>query len=1639
MKNTFLRLILAVSLGCVFCSLIIFSCGFGFSDDIYNQIRAQIISEFKKSTSQDIKIGSVSGVLINSVVLKNVSISDIAVADEIEVTYNPLKALLSRGDFIPAVSKIIVKRANVNIIRSKNDVWNAAKLSGPSTPGAASGPPPFHGIVVFQDCQGNYTDEKGYGGVALQQPFTAKVISLNGKINFRDPRMMQMDLRATFHALGGKSTKVAEVKLNGTQFLDRNKNRYLITVDNLDLAGWGDYVLPIPNLKVESGTASLKIDVGAAPLKLNCQAKLDQTAINLLGRPAGNINGTLTATEKQVVFDELNFTFAPSEIGIASTASSEIPLPARLGGTLTYVPSLKLDLKVAADRVALETLTPFFKETRNLPLKGKAKISAALTGEPSQLQLSGQALVTDSTIWGKVLSGNLGFTFKDKKLDVVFNQINFLSGRSNGKLAADFTENVPRFDLNLTNTNLNLGTLNLSGIAGQVSGSILLKGTPDDLRGVIEGSFNSGELLGQKVNNYSGNFDYRKGQLNIRQMVINSDAGSFLAKGTIDSGNNFRLESTCRGITLSGSGLLGPMSAQVERFQGSLSGTLNEAFLKNPLKTLSASGEVEITNSKIGSQLIASATGSVEMKAGEVKVKNLLLKQGLTEVNISGTTGLGVMTDLMVDAPTFNLKDLRIFDQFLPKEITRFEGSGAATIQISGKIGETLASLEPLSRLDAKGKLSLTRGGTENYAIRGASVEFEWKDRALSLKQAEIYGTDTAFRGQGKITQDGKIDARFSGGLDLQLAEPFTKKFGKVAGKASLIAEINGPLVSPIVSVDFTAAPLVYDNLLFSQVRGRVLYSNKKLTFVRDNPLTLIRKDGRAVIAGEIDFGSEDPFINLGARVDNAQLASLIAEGQKYWLNYLAALPQQPNGTFRAPAVTNDLYTFRSGSTEGFLKSFSKAANLYQSPSIEAYFLNAVDGLGEGEFTLYGPLSSLSGKISASVSQGRLKNFDYEKLAFQAEIAGDQFILNSCRMEKKKGTLTAAGRLSFKNSGSMTIEANNFPLDLMSALFPQETDFQGQLNGTANLGGTLQNPTVAADFHARRPVISGLSFDQMDLGLSFQDGNLTLSDFVLTKDQKVSFVSGQIPFGAGSYNLSASLEGDAIGVMNLFTKDLKWKSGDCKAQLTVVGDRNAPAINGNIVLSDGKIYTSALSSYLTKISGKVSINNGQAYVQDLEAKWYGARTGDKENSFSLAGTIDLSRALAENGSVGLNLSLADSSLYLDWVGVYTGEMALQNFSIAGPFYLGKNPNQLGPVVGGTINLNGGIAYLPGGKKEINAYLPYQYKLAINFNNKVTVLAGDPTRLDLTAIMLNVEVDTSTLQVSGSSNYPILVGKLGLSGGKLSVLGREFDLLTEKDQQKYYGNNSDKTLTNFVEFKGGESGSLPNLNIIALSQITEQSTVKDMNDHTIIVKDQYHIITRITGSDLAFDAFKEDTTQSPTALVQQSLTDSQIRAMLMPEFLKGALGISSSSAGNSQAAGAILDEYINNYIHARFLRNVEREMEKGLGLENFTLQYNFGKELRKSIAGGLSGDEPVSNSLGVGLAKGFFDRFFISVNYLQYFDQMVDNTRPSYFNYELSYRMTKILSLIYYREPLNFSVYDLNTGYYKVTLRAGYNF
>jgi hypothetical protein len=453
----------------------------------------------------------------------------------------------------------------------------------------------------------------------------------------------------------------------------------------------------------------------------------------------------------------------------------------------------------------------------------------------------------------------------------------------------------------------------------------------------------------------------------------------------------------------------------------------------------------------------------------------------------------------------------------------------------------------------------------------------------------------------------------------------------------------------------------------------------------------------------------------------------------------------------------------------------------------------------------------------------------------------------------------------------------------------------------------------------------------------------------------------------------------------------------------------------------------------------------------LSAKWIGKWTQGNINKIGLKGSIDWNNLFSGDRSIDLDLRLNDGSFIVDLPEFYKGDIEVQNFSLTGPLRLARDAPKA-PKLSGNLIISNGVITLPDMTKR-SSMLPIQLDLGLNIHKNTYVSAGDTKNListDLSNLILNLEIEGENITFMGNLDDPKITGKTVFKRGIVNLLNREFSVMTEDRQKIIYSSDLDKVKPNTAVFKGG---SVPYLTLAAevkvknVEKIQEKVQPGEPPALPTYKTTNVLIISRITGMpyskekeeglNLAFDSFIEDTTKQPAELVPGGYDEQAIKVLLLPDYIKGPLGVSEGGVGEVDA-NEVLADYLNSRLNSYLLRDVERNLAKSLDLESLTLEYNFGKDLKNMLPArnpteiGLQ--QMPETMYGIGAVKGFFDRFYLDVKY----SQAVQETaviNKAFLNYQITYKLSPIFSVVYYREP--FSFLEEESDYYKVTLKAGY--
>jgi len=1290
------------------------------------------------------------------------------------------------------------------------------------------------------------------------------------------------------------------------------------------------------------------------------------------------------------------------------------------------------EINVEAGGLKLSSWGPYLvplKELRSSQGLCQAKIKL------TPAALKGDFKISQGRFYNQDFAAKLSLNFAGSPLVLVINELSAYQGKASGTLMIDTQGQEPKLSLKALINNLDLASLsqNSPGIEGKASGELKLSGPITSLKGSLSTQLKQGLLFGQPIKTFNADFSVSRGDLIINNCTASSQNSFIKGRGTISAGSNYNFQAEAQGIKIKGQGLLGPMEAIVDSFEGEVGWHLDDKFLAAPLKNLTASGEVRLSAGQIGEQRFSQASGTIAIGQGLITINNASLKENGSAISISGTAGLGQPTELHITGQGLKLENLKIINQLLPVEFENPRGEATLDVDISGQL-DNLKTTDDLFKLNASGTASIIQGTVASIPIEKAGINFKWQDRQLSFPDCQIKTAASDIKAKLALLPEDKLKGELSGTITLDELRKLTGKYGTLAGKVSLNLQATGSWANPQISTSFWGQNIHYNGFNFDTAHGSIAFANDLLYF--STPLELESgKNDKYKISGQIDFSPirlgkpEGTFFDLNLELGQAELAPAINLGNNIYKEISRRLmPETKSGkvtinkahlTLPSAEKFTSLYSTAS-SQEAFLPLWQKSTNLERSSNIKGLD-NLVKGSLSGKISLKGKLVSLAGNFDATIKNGQIKDYEFDSFSAKGKLGSKKVILEEATLSNKGGELKLSGDINFSGTLSLEAAARKLPLDILKTVINK--DFAGEVNLNAKISGPIQNPNFTASAASANLTLAGIAFEQAELLIKKDPETIQIANAVLVDKREVSSFEGWVK--PDSINITADLKGKALGLFSLFTDETRWQEGRGRAKLTLSGSPDQLLVNGTIRVTRAKVYVRALDSSISQVSGEATISDSQLTLSSLTGIWQGDRTKNYQNQISLSGTIGLKKLFAPKNMVELGLSLAPNHFYVDLPNLFTGEIKVNQASLTGP----SNSAQL------TANaeINNTVIYVGKQEPDKSKALPLGLNLDVKLDKNVYVSMGDIATFDFSTIFMNLEIKSDEFKLLGTLKEPLASGKIELKRGMVNIFNKEFTLLTEAAQKSYYPFNNELVKENQASFSP-DNGILPEVSITAKVDI-ENMEIDPITE--LKTKKMVTVVSRINGLlgtkrvdralTIDFDSFVEQN----NAIMPGSYSEQEVKVMLLPDFIKSLAG------EEGIEANLLVSDYLSSRLQTFVFRGLERDLENRLGLESLTLEYNFGKKMRENMGVKDTGTFEQRPDWRVGFVKGFFDKLYIDLRYSQTLAKEETNSATTSFDTQITYKLSPIWSIIYYVEQPN--VEEPTFENQKWTLQVGFSF
>jgi len=1344
--------------------------------------------------------------------------------------------------------------------------------------------------------------------------------------------------------------------------------------------------------------------------------------------------------------------------------------PVKVDGNVNFS-SLKTDVNVNAEDLNLKKWNdylgiPFAKD---IPMSGIADVDLFVSTLPD-LKLKTTILLKNSLVYDRPAKGEIQLSLDKKKFSLELDKAVFCSGGIAGSFIADLSGKTPvlsgQFDL--SKTDMSVLALKAPGIVGRADGSVTIKGNGTEIGISSDLNLDGGLLFGQIIEKLSAAVRLKDGNIDIDPIRISSGQRELFAIGNMKKDASFVLKTRIRGFELQNSDIFNGVYGSIDSFDGIVSGKLDNNTLNHPLKNIEAEGMLLLSRGRIGNQRISRAQGRIKLSRGVFESEGFSIVLDSGGFLLSGNIGVNKQSDFRIIGRNLDLSNLKIIDDILPDGAKGVSGTGDLTVSVGGYLSESLNIAEAVKTLDMSVEADMLGASLGVKNIKNAKLSAFWKSKTLSLNELSFETPDSKFYVSGKMDRNGDLSGSFNGNIFISEFSPFVQRFAKVLGRLSFNGNLSGTVSTPDISAAFVASGINYNNIKFDLLSGTARCRNA--VFYLGDPAILTYGKDEYSIYGKLSFDGSGPVFSGGVYTDKGNLASLSSMAKMAYEEF-GRRTNTSNTTGISAIVFPDIRNYVSAegkynllsADNGFLKKWEKA--IYKAPdrhgddSLAAYLFEIT---AEAPLGLKAEFSGNSRGVTASASfissKGRISSYIFDSISGTLLLDKTALVLRDMVVKKSSGKLSASGRINFSGPLNISVKAKNFNVTGIDKAVNFGIPVEGVLDLSASISGTFSDPKIDCVFSGKDAGVGDISIDRVDGDLNYGKGQLLVKKLNMNAGRQAASMEGIIPFVKGKeISLDLNLNGDNIGLLASLVKGVRWDSGTGEARLRATGTLEKPKINGVLSLKNAVVNIDQLKTTLYGFDADLSFKDSKAYTKKFSGIFSGDRTGGRALPFSLAGYVDFSEAFGEKKRTELDIAMADTSGYIDIPGIYSGEFSLSACRLKGPFVLPGVKNTSGNMlVKAAVALKEGSIILPngGGVGSPKPNIEFDVSAAIGKNMRLVQGSGDQTlSMDLANINLQV-FGEEPLLISGTIASPVVKGDVEIKSGSLTILGREFDVVNEYEQEKYFGSDRADIIKNEAVFQGGKTYSaIPYIRLTAKSEIfsyfrSQAVTYSDGSvSSPVVQKDTTIVITRISGMPFVTDrirmiaphfyAFKLDSSKSPAELVPASYDDNQIRIMLLPDFLKSSLGVAEGNVQEGIDTNAILVDYLNARLQSVLFRRLTSRVENALGLESLTLDYNFGKDLEKLLPT-KRGEYAVNDTpqFGVGFVKGIFDNVFIQVRYAQAIEQTSYISNMS-LNYQITWKATRFYSLVYYREPITFQQQD--STYYKATLQFQYSF
>lgn len=639
------------------------------------------------------------------------------------------------------------------------------------------------------------------------------------------------------------------------------------------------------------------------------------------------------------------------------------------------------------------------------------------------------------------------------------------------------------------------------------------------------------------------------------------------------------------------------------------------------------------------------------------------------------------------------------------------------------------------------------------------------------------------------------------------------------------------------------------------------------------------------------------------------------------------------------------------------------------------------------------------------------------------------------RVESAIAAIDLAGQLVFGRntelSSNLQATVQNIDAAALGDILQLPLDIDGLANARATLSGSLGNPQLRGSAALATATINDTPIQSATAQFLYQNARLNLnSELVASTPDHPLTLQAQIPRAfsfmtvqpeSDQIAVNINVEDEGLSLLNIFTQQVAWESGQGQVNLTIGGTLKEPEISGIATLDEAILSAKILPEPLTNVTGRATFVGDQIVVQSLSGQF-------SDGQLTAAGTFPLLNPIISGGALSALTSTKDPNadplfpqplapdrpLTVNFQNIALDLQKLYSGGVNGQIIVGGSALLNGPKIGGEVILSNGQVLLSNGTNDLSTtaepletgaiatqavtqlpqspqpaggITPEFRDLRLTLGRNVRVVRGN---------LLNFVAD-GTLLLNGSASALEPDGTINLRSGRVSLYTTLFRLRG--------GNNTAR----FTPEMGLQN---PFLNV------SLRATVPEVNRSRTLTNTPFATAEIADTSNSGFDNLGSLQTIRVRATVDGPANDivdnlelssspprneSELLALIGDSYISALESTVGSLAGDGDNFGGLI-----NLVSGTLLTSLQDIIGNTLSLSEFRLFPVTAASRRSTTAANTD------NGLDIGASVGFDFTEDASVSVSKI---LTDSSNPEF---GLSYRLTDALTV---RSATNFD--DIN--------------